>query len=968
MIADFQLALVVALSCVLSGLVWKLDERNMAKRGDGRARSVVIGAVFGLAAIMSTRFGVQTDLAVLNVRDSFPLIAGLIFDPWAGVIAGVIGGVDRFIAGTWLGIGSYTTLACSISTVFAGLVGALLGVRVFERKKPSPFYAFTTAAMVEVFHMLAILLTHMDDAVRAFGVVQSISTPMILGNAAALTISSLVISIMSGRFKRGIHRQDQSERPITKTFQVWLLGFIVVLFVLVFSFTFSAQTKITMTNVQSTMKLNADDIESEMDSRADQLKNAKALLSEQARSSSRSVANDVTNARSTGGLSNDFLRSLASSYNIYEVDVIGTDGRISYSTNDAYVGYDMASAAQSSAFLVLLDGSTTDYLQDFQPIGYDASIQLMYAGTAISGGFVQVGYDSSRISEYESLADVNTVVKTRRIGQNGYALLADKSGTVIGGTSDDLGKSLSDLGVSQTTTGDAYFPATVGGVESYCLLRNIANTDYQLLLVMPNSEVFSNRDIFAYETAFMYLLLFSIVFTVIYQLVKTVIVKNLRKVNDSLGRITQGQLDEVVDVHASVEFTSLSRDINSTVATLKLFIEQAEKRIDQELEFARSIQLSAIPHETTPFAERPEFDLSASMHTAKEVGGDFYDYFMIDGRTLVMVMADVSGKGIPAALFMMKSKTLIKSLVMGGGVSPADILMLANHELCEGNDAEMFVTAWMGILDVRSGKMTCSNAGHEYPAIRRAGGTFELFRDRHGLVLGGMDGVTYRDYELDLHPGDELYLYTDGVTEATDASNELYGEERLVSALDATDGMKSHEVLAAMKADIDRFVGDAPQFDDITMMCLRFAGRDGFAALENPASHLDVDANIDELDHVQGFVEAVAEKGGAGPKALNQIALVVEEVFVNIAHYAYGGELGPCSIECTCKDGLLVIRFADKGIAYDPLAREDPDITLSAEDRQIGGLGIFLTKTLMDTASYERAGDENVLTLTKGVL
>lgn len=941
-------------------LMWVFYSKGPLSHASVGTKRAVVGIVFGLAGIASTHFGIAIDGAVLNVRDSFALAAAFFFDPWAGVIAGLIAGIERLIVGTWFGVGTYTTVACFSATSIAGIIGALMSVLLFDRRKPSVFYAVVIAMMVEVFHMLMVMLTHMDDLVTAMKLVQLVSMPMIVANAAAFGISAFFIGLISGKYKQGIRKQDPSERPITRTFQIWLLLFVTVLFLITFAFTYFAQTKVTESTTESTMALNADDIVSSMDDSAEQLMQVKTLLSQQARSSSRSVASDVTSAQSRGTLTNAYLSSLASLYDIYEINVVDSTGRIAYSTNESYVGFDMNSGEQSRAFLVLLDGTTTDYLQDFQPIAYDSSISIMYSGTSIPGGFVQVGYDSSRITEYDSLADMTSAVVNRRIGQTGYAVMADADGKVVSGNYELVGKSLSDIGATKLPTGseDIFYQADVNGTRSFVLIRKAYS--YYLTLVLPSSEAYSDRNVFAYETAFMYLLLFAAVFNVIYGLVKGVIVKNLDKVNNSLARITQGGLDEVVDVRSSAEFTSLSNDINTTVQTLKHYISEAEARIDAELEFARSIQLSALPHDKKPFADRPEFDLSASMHTAREVGGDFYDYFLIDDDHLALVMADVSGKGIPAALFMMKSKTLIKSLASAGSLSPSEVLAMANNELCEGNDAEMFVTVWMGILEISTGKMICANAGHEFPAIRRLGGSYELFHDKHGFVLGGMEGMSYVGYELELHPGDDIFLYTDGVTEATNTENELFGEERLIKGLNDTGDSSSADILEDIKSDIDSFVGEASQFDDITMMSLRLA-----PPADDSVDSITVDADVSELERVQAFADEAAEKGGADAKTRNQIALVVEEVFVNVAHYAYGGELGPCTVERSLANGTLVLRFRDRGVAYDPLTKDDPDITLSADDREIGGLGIFLTKTLMDSCSYERVGDENVLALEK---
>ena len=250
----------------------------------------------------------------------------------------------------------------------------------------------------------------------------------------------------------------------------------------------------------------------------------------------------------------------------------------------------------------------------------------------------------------------------------------------------------------------------------------------------------------------------------------------------------------------------------------------AEKeRIGTELQLAQQIQEGMLPSVFPPYPERSEFDLYATMNPAREVGGDFYDFFLIDEDHLALVMADVSGKSVPGALFMMVSKAILKNNAMLGK-SPAEILSAANEAICSNNKMEMFVTVWIGIMEISTGRIIAANAGHEYPAVYRKDGDFELYKDRHGFVVGGMPGIRYREYELVLKPGDRLFLYTDGVPEATDAGGELFGTERMIDALNRG-GSKPEEILKEVRRNVDAFVGDAEQFDDLTMLCLEYKGK-----------------------------------------------------------------------------------------------------------------------------------------------
>ena len=255
-----------------------------------------------------------------------------------------------------------------------------------------------------------------------------------------------------------------------------------------------------------------------------------------------------------------------------------------------------------------------------------------------------------------------------------------------------------------------------------------------------------------------------------------------------------------------------------------LRITAERERVSTELHMANQIQEGMLPNIFPPFPDRTDFDVYASMDPAKEVGGDFYDFFLIDDDHLCMVIADVSGKGIPAALFMMASKIILSNNAMMGK-SPAQILTDTNTAISANNPREMFVTVWLGILELSSGRMVCSNAGHEYPTIKRPGGGFELFKDKHGFVIGGMSGLKYTEYELTLEPGSKLFVYTDGVPEASDKENNLFGTERMLDALNAEPGASPKAVLANVRSAVDGFVGEVEQFDDLTMLCLEYSGK-----------------------------------------------------------------------------------------------------------------------------------------------
>lgn len=278
-----------------------------------------------------------------------------------------------------------------------------------------------------------------------------------------------------------------------------------------------------------------------------------------------------------------------------------------------------------------------------------------------------------------------------------------------------------------------------------------------------------------------------------------------------------------LDIHTGDEIEELYHATKFMQENLIEYMENlvhvtAEKeRIGAELNVATQIQADMLPRIFPPYPERQEFDIYASMNPAKEVGGDFYDFFLVDDDHLALVIADVSGKGVPAALFMVIAKTLIKNRTMQGG-SPGEILADVNDQLLEGNEAELFVTVWLTIIEISTGKAVSANAGHEHPAIMRKDGSFEFDKYRHSPAVATMEGIPFRTREFEVHKGDIIFVYTDGLTEATDADNQLFGEDRVIEALNESKDLPISDILANMSASVERFVGEAPQFDDLTML------------------------------------------------------------------------------------------------------------------------------------------------------
>lgn len=938
-----QLVLIAILPVILSVLVNLVQKTRFAKRVPYAVTQIIIGLLFGGLAVLGTEYGVDVDGAVMNARDAAPICAGLLFGAPAGIIAGVIGGVERWFAVLW-GAGVYTQLACSISTVLAGVFAALLRKFMFDNKRPKWYYGLAVGIITEVIHMLMIFLTNMYDVHTAFSFVRTCSLPMIVINSLAVMLATVLVSLF-GRKRKKV--TGHGIKKISQTFQRWLLVCVVAGFLMTTLFTWALQTQLSVSDASELGKLNIEDVKQDILDASNE--NLLRLT--------RQISEEVEKAYKPNS---DLLKSFAEKYDVTEINMIDGSGIVIASTEPEFMYYNMRGGEQSSAFLVLLNGSTTEFVQSYMPTSSNPDILRKYAGKTLSdGGFVQVAYDSER---FQKDIDDKVVGAThnRRVGEDGCIIIADENGKIVSDRHGGEGKNLDVTGIAldpEKTSENEMFEASVYGEVSYCVYA--VSEGYYIIAAMPKAEALFSRDISVYVSVFMEFVVFGVLFILVYFLIKKLVVDNMEKVNRSLSEITGGNLDVVVDVRSNEEFASLSDDINSTVLTLKRYIAEAAARIDKELEFAKTIQHSALPSVFPPYPDHTEFDIFASMSTAKEVGGDFYDFYFVGEDRVAFLVADVSGKGIPAAMFMMTSKTIIKGYAESG--KPVDeVFTVANDKLCESNEAGMFVTAWMGIIELKTGHVDFANAGHNPPLVRRKNGRFEYLRSRPGLVLAGMEGIKYRKNELCLDSGDEIFLYTDGVTEATDAEEKLYGEERLLNFLNTLADLPSEEICNAVKEDVARFVGETPQSDDITMLCFRYNG--GATVKE-----MTVEATVANIEKVTDFVNEQLEEVGCSMKTQTQIDIAIDELFGNIAHYAYDPNVGPATVRVEVpKEPLsVVITFIDNGVPYDPLKKADPDITLSAEEREVGGLGIFLVKKTMDDVSYEYKNGQNILRIKK---
>lgn len=790
------------LPVLLSIVIYFTDKKTSLSKLSYNTKQIIIGILFGILAVCGTEFGVPIEGAVLNVRDAAPICAGLIFGAPAGIIAGLIGGIERWFAVYW-GVGSFTRVACSISTILAGVFAAVVRRYMFDNTRPTAAHSFFVGLVGEVIHMLMVFLTNLNESAKAFKVVQLCTGPMVSTVAFSVFLAVLLINTIDTRGKNFHIRKDYY--LLSQLFQKRLMVIVVISFFITNTFSYFIQYGISNRNTENIMRINIQDAIEDVDMAVNQ-----SLMD-----MVRLIASRIESSET---IDMETLKSIADAFDVSEVNVVGKDNIIAYSNVPEYIGFDMNSNEDSAEFGILNEG-TNEYIQELRKNAYDNKTVKKYVGKALkTSGYVQVAFDEDHFLEGLN-QEVAQVAINRHVGETGHLMVVDNNYDIVSGENLFIYLNIDDI-IADAEFKDfneyKMYRVYLNGTPTYIMIGYAQG--FTVVAYMPVEEAEQSRLLATYISSFTQIIIFEALFTATYFLIKYLVVNNIIKVDDSLSKITGGDLETTINVKTSEEFVSLSKGINQTVDTLKRFIEEAKSRIDAELKYAAEIQQSALP---SIFPTRDEFDIFASMNPAKEVGGDFYDFYLINKHTLVFTIADVSGKGIPASLFMMRAKTALKSYAEGG-LAVNDILTNANYNLCEGNDAGMFVTCWMGFLDLKTGELKFANAGHNPPVLKRKNGTFEYLKTKPvGFVLGGMEGIAYKEQTLQLEPGDQLYLYTDGVTEATNINNELFGENRLQESLNKHADLDAKDLCIEVKKDVDEFVGKAPQFDDITMISLK---------------------------------------------------------------------------------------------------------------------------------------------------
>ena len=603
---------------------------------------------------------------------------------------------------------------------------------------------------------------------------------------------------------------------------------------------------------------------------------------------------------------------LAKVHLVDEISLADGKGKIVASSEPTRVGFDMSASEKTREFMACTNKATPYVSQDFSAswTGSQATRRKYLGVPFLEGeGFVLVGSDESRQAELFAkrynfymglwqLAETGGFVcfdaKTRKLLFDVYEN-EDGVHEVRGQNLEDCVPGLKDLVDDKVAT----FKVTAFGRPCYC--RSYRYLGYWILPVVPESDFYSSgRKVTLLAAVVLLLVIVVFCYTI----------NRIRKANEAIARVRT--------------------------------LEDARQR--KEMNMAKSIQTNVLPCLFPPYPDMADrVDIFARMRAAREVGGDFYDFYFVSPGRMALVIADVSGKGIPAAMFMMRAKTTLQTLLKGGG-DIAETMKEANSRLCQGNEANMFVTAWVGIVDLANGKIEYVNTGHNPPIVRQAGGTFDYLREKHGPPLAAMDGVSYRKGLIDLSLGEGVFLYTDGVTEATNPAVALYGEDRLIENFrTAKPNRSSQELCIDLFRDLDKFADGAEQADDITMLAFKMNG---------------IERTFDASQKGILDAQSLLEEFGNNPKA----AVILDEIVSNIVRCS-GASTFTTKLIRTGNDLTMV--FRDSGRPFDLLKDAvEPDVTATAEERRIGGLGVYMVKKMAKSIGYERTANENILTVT----
>ena len=619
----------------------------------------------------------------------------------------------------------------------------------------------------------------------------------------------------------------------------------------------------------------------------------------------------------------DVVSDIADELDIDEVNVVAHTGKIIASNDPLSLGVEMAGDPVMDEFMQLTNGVAETVSQPFRPHARNPEFRAKYLGAAFpeGNGFVQVGLDERRLAKFLPTL-LSYIFDEWVLGRTGFFLCADRNTDVlISNPAHHRGaaKVIGDAGYDKEAARDFEFVLNgkscgktfvqrLFGEKCYC--RTFLYGGHRFVAALPEREYYSTRT--AYVSVF-------------------------------------GALLAIVLGAFAIFIDRIFRDADR----LKSFYRAEDERRAKDMGVAKTIQTAALP---AALPESPCYRLDADMVAARDVGGDFYDHFLLDSTHLAFLVADVSGKGVTAALYMMTAKTLIRDTMLDMG-DPAAALTKVNAELCRNNPANMFITVWVGILDFDTGIVTFANAGHNPPVLvaDREGGRSapRLLGEKSGPVLAFAGGITYKPHSVQLEPGDALFLYTDGVTEALDAQNALFGEGRLLETISSAPSADPHDLCTAVRSAVAAFSDGVAQADDITVLSLLYVAKSHTFVRTFQPTQVGISFASEWLDEV-----LEEEQAGLQASDVSSLHIILDEVCSNVVKHS--GASG-FKIDMSFSEGKVLMAFSDDGAPYNPLSHAMPDTTREVTERPIGGLGILIVTKIAAAVSYRRAYSRNNL-------
>ena len=666
-----HLSLTALVPFILSLVLYLLGEKTAYKKLPEKYKKIIAGVLFGIAAIIGNEFGITTGGATLNTRDAAPICAGLIFGAPSGIIAGFIGGIERWFSVYWGG-GEYARLACSLSTVLAGLFAAFLRKAVFDDKRPSFVFGIVTGVVTETMHLTILFISHISDPTDIFTIVKLCTAPMIICNSAAVGISLLTINILSN----SMQSLKEAAAGFKQRLQFGLLITVILCFLGSEFFVYSIETACCKSETEKSLSASIDKL--------------------------------FDAIQEKGGVDNDIFLT-----------------------------------------------SQTDKI----------------------------------------------------------FIIADKKGNVVTASEEYAGQNLGDYDFELKNSGGELFESDFDGADFLVCAKNYNNLT--IIAMTEKSIAFNSRDNAIIIVFFAEVLVLAGIFLMVYTGMQSAIKKEITAARGVLGKMIQGSINSDSD---GDEFTTITKAVHK-------FVEGAATKIEKDLALARDVQQAALTSSFPAFPNEKAFDIYAVMKSAKDVGGDFYDLFMPDDKHIIITVADISGKGIPAAMFMLTAKSLLRDCC-SRHTDPGEAFCEANNALCKNNTADMFVTAWMALIDKTDGSIRFCNAGHNPPVIIHKNGEAQYLRTKPNLVLACIEDMPYITQTQNLSQGDRLLLYTDGVTEAEDAAHNQYGEDRLIECVTKNSALDCKSLVEAVEADIFTHTNGNEQSDDITILIFDYFGEE----------------------------------------------------------------------------------------------------------------------------------------------